>query len=323
MPTTALADRASAALEELTEALKNPAAAKPFLNTSNKFNVAIDALTEILSTNRSTDAPNSEDIASPPRVSKRTTTVRTPKMNTAQAGSQLPIPTNPTQAVSTGVDNDPKLALRPKINPQLPVCGLNEIFSMREPSVLNTTNNIKKTTSIPIRFINNNNINDDNNNDNNSNEENNDENSLRQRLRKRIIPKKQKLKLNTTVYKMFEDKIHTGYICEFDPRDGFYKIKYQDGDIEDGTKEEISRLLKKPNQTAWNQALSATIFERAHAQYCKTEERMPNRRENANTITLFKRIRQSSSNTRIPRGKSRCIHTGSARIKIPSLCNNR
>jgi hypothetical protein len=81
--------------------------------------------------------------------------------------------------------------------------------------------------------------------------------------------------LNTTVYKIFEDKIHTGYICEFDPKDGFYTIKYQDGDIEEGTEDKISRLLKKPNQTAWKQALSATIFERAHAQYCKTEERMP------------------------------------------------
>jgi hypothetical protein len=81
--------------------------------------------------------------------------------------------------------------------------------------------------------------------------------------------------LNTAVYKIFEDKIHTRYICEFDHRDGFYRIKYQDGDIEEGTEEEITRLLKKPNQTAWKQALSATIFERAHAKYCKTEERMP------------------------------------------------
>jgi hypothetical protein len=48
-----------------------------------------------------------------------------------------------------------------------------------------------------------------------------------------------------------------------------------DGDIEEGTEEEISRLLKKPNQTECKQALSATIFERAHAQYCKTEEIMP------------------------------------------------
>jgi hypothetical protein len=44
MPTTASADRAATALEELTEALKNPAAAKPFLNTSNKLNAAIDAV---------------------------------------------------------------------------------------------------------------------------------------------------------------------------------------------------------------------------------------------------------------------------------------
>jgi hypothetical protein len=43
MPTTASADRASAALEELTEALKNPAAAKPFLNTGSKLNAAIEA----------------------------------------------------------------------------------------------------------------------------------------------------------------------------------------------------------------------------------------------------------------------------------------
>jgi hypothetical protein len=64
----------------------------------------------------------------------------------------------------------------------------------------------------------------------------------RRQLRKRMIPKMKK-KLNTTVYKIFEDKIHTGYICEFDPKDGFYRIKYQDGDIEEGTDEEISRLL--------------------------------------------------------------------------------
>jgi hypothetical protein len=36
MPTTASADRASTAFEQLTETLKNPAAAKPFLNTVNK-----------------------------------------------------------------------------------------------------------------------------------------------------------------------------------------------------------------------------------------------------------------------------------------------
>jgi hypothetical protein len=53
MPTTASADRASTALEELTEA-------KPFLNTGNKLNAAIDALTEILS-NRSTTSSNNNN----------------------------------------------------------------------------------------------------------------------------------------------------------------------------------------------------------------------------------------------------------------------
>jgi hypothetical protein len=134
--------------------------------------------------------------------------VRTPKMKTAQAGSPL-------------VKNDPKLALQPKISPQVPVRGLNEITSMRADPTLNATNN----------------INDSNNNDsNNINEENNEDTTPnRRQLRKRILPKTQKLKLNTTVYKIFEDKIRTGYICEFDPKDGFYKIKYQDGDIEEGT----------------------------------------------------------------------------------------
>jgi hypothetical protein len=237
MPTTAAADRASTALEELSEALKNPAAAKPFLNTGNKLNAAIEALTEILS-KRSTDAPKSEEKASPPRVSKRTTTVRTPKMNTAQAGSPL-------------VKNDPKLALQPKISPQVPVRGLNKITSMRAHPTLNATNNI---------------INDDNNNSNEENSEaNSDEtNPNRRQLRKIIIPKTQKLKLNTTVYKIFEDKIHTGYICKFDLKDGFYKIKYQDGDIEEGTEEEISRLLKKPNQTAWKQALYQLLYLKEH-----------------------------------------------------------
>jgi hypothetical protein len=179
--------------------LKNPAAANPFLSTGNKLNAAIKALTEILATNRSTDAPNSEDKASPPRVSERTTTVRNPRMDTAQAGSGSPL-----------VNNDPKLALRPKINPQLPVRGLDEIFSMREPATLNSTNNSKKTTSIPTKLVNDNtNIYDNNNNNNSINEENSeDTNPNRRQLRKQIIPKTQKLKLNTTVYKIFEDKIH-------------------------------------------------------------------------------------------------------------------
>jgi hypothetical protein len=166
MPTTASADRTSAALEELIEALKNPAAAKPFLNTGNKLNAAIDALTEILS-NRNTTPSNSE--ASPPRVSERTTTMRTPRVNTVQAGAGSGLPQ---------VENDPKLALRPKITPQSAMHSLNEVTSMRADPTLNATNNINKITSIPTNFLNNNNnITDNNNINNNINEENSEVNS--------------------------------------------------------------------------------------------------------------------------------------------------
>jgi hypothetical protein len=74
---------------------------------------------------------------------------------------------------------------------------------MRANPTLNTTNNIKKTTSTPTKLDNNNNnINDNNNNNNNINEvdnvtpgeENNeDTNPNRRQLRKRIIHKTQKL----------------------------------------------------------------------------------------------------------------------------------
>jgi hypothetical protein len=122
---------------------------------------------------------------------------------------------------------------------------------------VNSTKNIKRATSIPSKLVNNstdnNNINDNNNisgvgnitpSEKNSGENSEENSPGRRHLRKRIIPKTQKLKLNTTVYKIFEDKIHQGYICEFDTKDGFYKIGYQDGDIEEGTEEEISGLLK-------------------------------------------------------------------------------
>jgi hypothetical protein len=49
MPATASSDKATAVIEELTEALKNPSeAAKPFLDTGNKLNEAIAALTGYL-----------------------------------------------------------------------------------------------------------------------------------------------------------------------------------------------------------------------------------------------------------------------------------
>jgi hypothetical protein len=181
MPTTASADRAATALEEPTEALKNPAAAKPFLNTGNKLNAAIEALTKILSSCGTTPSNSG---TSPPRVSERT--VQPPRVNN-------------TRAVSPGVTNDPKQALSPKINPQVAVHGLNKIISTLAPSIHNSTNNINKATatprpspSIPTKSVNiNNNINDNNNINGVDNvtpgEENSEENIPRRLLRKIII----------------------------------------------------------------------------------------------------------------------------------------
>jgi hypothetical protein len=59
-----------------------------------------------------------------------------------------------------------------------------------------------------------------------------------------------------------------------DTKEGYYKIKYQDGDIEEAAEDEINRMLKKPNKTAMARALSATRFDRIHEQYCRTISRM-------------------------------------------------
>jgi hypothetical protein len=84
MPATTSSDRATAAIEELIEALKNPSeAAKPFLNTGNKLNEAIAALTEMSAMNRATTTTNSSVTVSPKvpglrtskePIQKRTTT---------------------------------------------------------------------------------------------------------------------------------------------------------------------------------------------------------------------------------------------------------
>jgi hypothetical protein len=83
--------------------------------------------------------------------------------------------------------------------------------------------------------------------------------------------------MNTTVYRIFCDDggLHQGYICGFDTKEGYYKIKYQDGDIEEATEDEIDRMLRKPNKTSMARSLSATRDERIHEQYCKTISRMP------------------------------------------------
>jgi hypothetical protein len=74
MPATASSDRATAAIEELTEALKNPSeAAKPFMNTGNKLDEAIAALTEMSSMNRTTTSTSTSKQGSVTVSGQRTT----------------------------------------------------------------------------------------------------------------------------------------------------------------------------------------------------------------------------------------------------------
>jgi hypothetical protein len=106
------------------------------------------------------------------------------------------------------------------------VSSLNKLVSTRATPIINSTNNINNATSIPTRLVDNNkNINDNNYISGADNFTPRGENSQgRRTLRKRVIPKTQKHELNTIVYKIFEDKIHQGNICRFDPKEGYYTI---------------------------------------------------------------------------------------------------
>jgi hypothetical protein len=100
------------------------------------------------------------------------------------------------------------------------VRGLNKIISLCATAILNSRNNIKKATSItkPLasnstKLVKNNNIKYNNTiNRVGNGVQNKENNPNRRQLRKITMPKTQKLKLNTMVYKIFSDKIHTGYI---------------------------------------------------------------------------------------------------------------
>ena len=243
MPTTSSSDRATAALEELTEALRNPAAAKPFLNTGNKLNEAISALTDILAT---TQTITSSSGAAPPRVTDR-------------GGEQRTL----LQNCTGGYTVDPQISGNPHTAGGARHRGTRGLNSTVTVLPLNNNKNSNptstKTNNINKALI-------------------SGENSIQRRqLRPRICnrEKTQNHRLHTAVYKIFEGGIHQGYICGFDKKEGYYKIKYQDGDIEEADEHEVTKLLTKPNRTTMAQALSATRFERMHAEYCKTEERMP------------------------------------------------
>jgi hypothetical protein len=114
----------------------------------------------------------------------------------------------------------------------------------RTNNIIDTQRNENSPQNAPIRSpITNPNINDINNvNIINTQEENSPQNApIRRKLRTRTTQIKQAHKMNTTVYRIFCDDggLHQGYICGFDTKEGYYKIIYQDGDIEEATEEEI------------------------------------------------------------------------------------
>jgi hypothetical protein len=233
IPTTASTDRATAALEELTEALKNPSAAKPFLNTGNKLNEAITALTEILAMKRTTTSTSAKRSVT---VSPKTQRTRgqVPRITTPQTNIHPQMPVNPRLARHRGTRGLSSTVSLDSFN------SPNNVKNITISKNNNDNNNNKNITGIPITKP--------NISDNISNTQREENSQQCQQLRTRNKETKQKHKLTTTVYKIFEGgTTHQGYICSFDPKEGFYMIKYRDGDIEEADTDEVTRILKKRN----------------------------------------------------------------------------
>ena len=95
-------------------------------------------------------------------------------------------------------------------------------------------------------------------------------------LRPRAKVHKQKYPRGTRVYKIFGETTrlveHKGYISDFDKKEGYYKVRYHDGDSEECTEEEIATMLK-PTEKNTNvmRALATTKHERIIEQYAKME----------------------------------------------------
>ena len=51
----------------------------------------------------------------------------------------------------------------------------------------------------------------------------------------------------TYVYKKFGRKNYWGIICDFDAKEGYYKVKFNDSIIEEYAKDEIKLILHKPD----------------------------------------------------------------------------
>jgi hypothetical protein len=220
MPATASSVRATAAIEELTEALKNPSkSAKPFLDTRNKLDEAIAALTEMSEMNHT---GNKGSVTVSPKVSER---------------RKVPEQRTPTKEPSKKRKPTPQIPGDPRLDHHRGTRGLSSTVSLDS---FNSTNNNKKGTISSKNKNTNPNINDNNSTDTqqkenspqnapirrpltepNSNDINvniidtkTEDAPIRQTLRTRTKQIKQAHKMNTTVYRIFCDNgaLHQGYI---------------------------------------------------------------------------------------------------------------
>ena len=51
------------------------------------------------------------------------------------------------------------------------------------------------------------------------------------------------------MYKQFRKKNYRGYIYDYDKYEGYYKVRYEDGDSAEYDNEEISKMLHKLDET--------------------------------------------------------------------------
>ena len=88
-------------------------------------------------------------------------------------------------------------------------------------------------------------------------------------LRPRVEKKKQQYSRGTRVFKLFGRKYYRGYIYDFDSKEGYYKVRYEDGDAAEYDEDEIKKMLHKPNQNNIRAAMKATRYERTEVEYAK------------------------------------------------------
>lgn len=83
--------------------------------------------------------------------------------------------------------------------------------------------------------------------------------------------KKQNYSRGTTVYKLFDNKYHREYICNFDNKEGYHKVRYEDGNNKEYYEDEIATMMSKLDENNMLQALAAIWHEKVEAIYAETK----------------------------------------------------